>query len=131
MFLLDTDTIIYSLKNHPNVIQNLKMHSDAPKAISIITYGELLFGAEKSERKIENLAKIHRVGEIFPIFNLSVGVMSVYGELKAKLSNNGICVDEFDLLIASTAISRGYTIVTNNVKHFEHIPALSITNWAI
>ena len=131
MFLLDTDTIIYSLKNRPNVLQNLKKYRDSPKAISIITYGELIFGAEKSERRIENLAKIYRIAEIFPVLNLSMGTMSVYGELKVNLSRQGTCVDEFDLLIAATAIFEGYTVVTNNTKHFKRIPEISVTNWIL
>jgi tRNA(fMet)-specific endonuclease VapC len=130
MFLLDTDTIIYSLKNNSNVIKKMKEYRDSPKAISIITYGELMFGAEKSQKKLENSARIRRVAEIFPVLNLSLGIMAVYGELKAGLSKQGTTVDEFDLLIAATAISNGYTVVTNNTKHFSRIPGVLIANWA-
>lgn len=69
MYLLDTDTIIYSLKDVGNVNENLIQHSDVPKAISVITYGELVYGAEKSLKKHENLAKTHRIAELFPVFD--------------------------------------------------------------
>jgi len=47
MFLLDTDIIIYSWKNNENVIDNFKLHRNDPKAISVISYGELIHGYYK------------------------------------------------------------------------------------
>ncbi len=46
MYLLDTDIIIYSLKGDPIVVENFKQHAADPKAVSVITYGELIFGAQ-------------------------------------------------------------------------------------
>jgi predicted nucleic acid-binding protein len=34
-----------------------------------------------------------------------------------------------DILVAAQAVTRGYTLVTNNVKHFEGIDGLVIENW--
>jgi len=36
-----------------------------------------------------------------------------------------------DLIIAATAITMNYTLVTNNESHFSRIPGLSIENWAV
>lgn len=55
--------------------------------------------------------------------------MDCFGLLKAQLSKEGITVDDFDLMIASTAITYGYTVVTNNEKHFSKIPGVSFENW--
>ncbi len=129
MFLLDTNILIYSLKNHPNVINNFQKYKDIPNAISIITYGELVFGAEKSQQRINNLAKVHKIAEIFPILNLSPSIMNTYGTLKASLQSQGTIIDDMDLFIASTAIVHGYTLVTNNTKHFKRIPNVLIDNW--
>jgi tRNA(fMet)-specific endonuclease VapC len=129
MFLLDTNIIIYSLKKNQTVIDKFRENRDAVKVISIITYGELIFGAEKSKNKIENISRIHRVGEIFPVINLSPAIMNAYGGIKADLQSKGTIIDEFDLLVAATAIVGGYTLVTNNIKHFKRIPSLTIENW--
>jgi tRNA(fMet)-specific endonuclease VapC len=129
MFLLDTNIIIYSLKKNQTVIDKFRENRDAVKVISIITYGELIFGAEKSKNKIENISRIHRVGEIFPVISLSPAIMNAYGGIKADLQSKGTIIDEFDLLIAATAIVGGYTLVTNNIKHFKHIPFLTLENW--
>jgi len=129
MYLIDTDTIIYSLKGIPSVVENFHSHSTAPKAISVISYGELIYGAEKSQNISKNLAKVHRLREIFPIIELSCSIMDTFGELKTGLVSKGITLNNFDLLIASTAITLGYSVVSNNEKHFNKIPELQLENW--
>jgi predicted nucleic acid-binding protein len=39
--------------------------------------------------------------------------------------------DNFDVLIASTAIHHNLIMVTNNVKHFNFFPSLTIEDWAL
>jgi tRNA(fMet)-specific endonuclease VapC len=129
MYLLGTDTLIYSFKGNEKVIENIKNHADAPKALSVISYGELIYGAYKSTQISSNLARVHRLREIFPIIDTTPSIVECFGSIKAKLSNNGITVDDFDLLIGSTAITLGYTVVTNNEKYFKKIPDLKIVNW--
>ena len=130
MYLLDTDIIIYSLKGNQVVVDNIRNHADCPKAISVITYGELVYGAQKSQQIASNLAKIHRLREIFPVIDLSCAIMDTFAGIKAEMSRNGKIVDDFDLLIAATAVSIGYSVVSNNEKHFSKIPDLAYENWA-
>ena len=130
MFLLDTDTIIYSFKGVPKVVENIQLYADEPKAISVISYGELVYGAYKSAHVSSNLAKVHRLRDIFPVIDTSSSVLECFGSIKANLSKKGITVDDFDLLIGSAAITCGYTLVTNNEKHFKKIPDLKMVNWA-
>jgi len=95
----------------------------------VISYGELVYGANKSVQIATNLAKVHRLQEIFPVVDASKAVLECFGTLKANLSKEGLTVADFDLLIGSTAITLGYTLVTNNEKHFSKIPDLKIVNW--
>ena len=48
MYLLDSDIWIFSLRGHAKVAENLAAHAADPKAMSVISYGELLYGAMKS-----------------------------------------------------------------------------------
>lgn len=128
MYLLDTDIIIYSLKGESKVVSNFNLYKQAPKALSVITYGELIYGAKRSKNKISNLAK-NTLKEMFPIINISPAIMEIFGEIKASLFSKGNVLDDFDMLIASTALSFGYTLVTNNEKHFSKINELKIANW--
>ena len=130
MLLLDTDTLIYFLKGNSAVVDHFRAHADVPKAISVVTYGELIYGARKSERVSENLAKIHRLSELYPIIDITRAVMDSFGEIKATLSTAGATVDDFDLLIGCTALTLNYGVVTNNQKHYRKIPGLRVINWA-
>ncbi len=129
MYLLDTDTLIYSLKGESAVLANFKRYAAEPKAVSVITYGELVFGAHGSQKVTENLAKVYRLKEIFPLIDVTPAIMDIFGTLKADLRKNGTPVDDFDLLIGATAITIGYRVVTNNERHYSKIPGLTIVNW--
>ncbi len=130
MYLLDTDTVIYFLKGNETVTGNFKAHMDTPKALSVITYGELVYGCRKSQRPTANLAKIYRLAEIYPVIDVTRAVMDSFGDIKAQLSAAGHMVDDFDLLIGCTALTLNYAVVTNNTRHYEMISGLRVINWS-
>jgi tRNA(fMet)-specific endonuclease VapC len=129
VYLLDTDTLIYSLKGESTVLDNFKKYSAEPKAVSVITYGELIICAQCSQKVTENLAKVYRLKEIFPLIDVTPAIMDIFGALKADMRRNGTPIDDFDLLIGCTAITRGYCVVTNNERHYSKIPGLELANW--
>lgn len=129
-YLIDTDILIYSLKGKENVLENFKAHRDYPKSISVITYGELIYGARKSQYTEKNFASVKRLMEIFPIINIGPSIMDTFGVLKAKMENNGNIIDDMDLITGSTALAHNLILVTNNIKHFEKIEGLHMENWS-
>jgi tRNA(fMet)-specific endonuclease VapC len=131
IYLIDTDIIIYSLKNYPPVKNNFRKHANDPKTISVITYGELVFGARKSSDYHKNIASAHRISELFPVVEVTKSIMETFAEIKADLQSQGNIIDDMDLLIAATALTMNYTLVTNNERHFSRIPGLQIENWSI
>ncbi len=128
-YLIDTDILIYSLKGKEIVLENFRAYRDYPKSISVITYGELIYGARKSQYSEKNLASVKRLMEIFPVINISPSIMETFGALKAKMVRNGNIVDDMDLIIGSTALAHNLILVTNNIRHFEKIDGLQIENW--
>ena len=131
IYLIDTDIIIYSLKNYPAVKNNFRKHANDPKTISVITYGELVFGAKKSEDYNKNIAAAHRISEVFPLVEVTKAIIETFAGIKADLQKQGNIIDDMDLLIAATAITMNYTLVTNNERHFSRIPGLQIENWSL
>jgi len=127
--LLDTDTVIFALRGDPRVVRRMGEKASQAKALSVITYGELFFGAMKSAAQQANLAKVRRVAELFPVIEVTRAIMETFGSLKAEMRQQGRGIDDFDLVIASTALVLGYTLVTNNERHFEGVPGLQIENW--
>lgn len=128
-YLIDTDIIIYSLKGKQTVTDSFKERLNEPKSISVITYGELVYGARKSQREQKNMARVRRIAEIFPIIDVSPAIIETFGHLKATLEKTGSIVAVMDLIIASTALTHNVILVTNYEKHFQQIPELQIENW--
>ena len=129
MYLLDTDTIIYSLKGDINIQSNLRQHINELLQISIITLMELYYGVYKSRHIDANLAKIKTLEQSLEILPTGQETAEIFGRLKAKLELEGNRLDDFDLIIASTALTHNLVLVTNNEKHFQRIEGLKLENW--
>ncbi len=129
MYLLDTDTVIYSLKAHPIVLENLRLHFHEPLNLSVVTLMDLYYGAYKSQKKTSNLAKIKTLENSLQIVPLGQEPVEIFGMLKAGMESSGTPLDDVDLILASCALAHNLTLVTNNLKHFERIEGLRIQNW--
>ena len=131
MYLLDTDTIIYSMKGNTAVQANLRVHLNDPIKICTVTLMELYYGAHKSREVTSNLAKIKTMEHSLDILPVGTECVEVFGLLKAKLEKAGSPLDDFDLIIASCAIANNLVLVTNNTKHFKRITGLKQVNWIV
>jgi tRNA(fMet)-specific endonuclease VapC len=50
---------------------------------------------------------------------------------KARLQKAGTPIDDFDLLIAATAITHKLVMVTNNTNHFKRVASIKLEDWTI
>lgn len=130
MYLLDTDTVIYALNGNPSVKENLRKHMNDPIKISVITLMELYYGAYKSQQVTANLAKIKTLEEELEVMPVGREYVEVFGINKVDLEKDGTPLDDFDLIIASAALTHNLILVTNNTRHFERIKGLKLENWA-
>ncbi len=128
-YLIDTNIIIYSLKGNEFVNRKMEETKNIPKSISVITYGELVYGAKKSQHREKNLAISYRIAELFPIIDIDKSVMDTFGEIKITLERKGNIIEDMDIVIAATALSYNLILVTNDVNHFGRIEDLRIENW--
>jgi tRNA(fMet)-specific endonuclease VapC len=53
----------------------------------------------------------------------------LYAKEKARLKKSGIILDDFDILIGSTAIANNLILVTDNKKHLSRLSNIKIENW--
>jgi tRNA(fMet)-specific endonuclease VapC len=130
MFLLDTDSLIYSLKGDETVIRNLEKHHLDPLKISVISLMELYYGSYKSEKATANLAKVRRIENNFDIVSVDFSIAETFGMIKSNLEYEGTPLDDFDLVIAASALAYNLILVTNNEKHFLRVEGLKLENWA-
>ena len=128
-YLIDTNIIIYRLKNLGNVNANFLRNKDKHMSLSVVSYGELVFGAKKSKAVEKNMETVNAIKVIFPLIEITSEIMNTFGEIKAYTQKIGKTIDDMDLLIAATAITNDFTLVTHNTKRFENIPNLKIEDW--
>lgn len=124
-YLLDTNILVDHLRGKtPLVLEYLKSGS----GISVITQAELYYGAKRSASPLKNLKKVKSlINDLFlEVFPLSEVVCQEYAGLKADLEKKGQHLDDFDLLIAATALDLKLTLVTRDKKHFPRIKNLRI-----
>ena len=55
--------------------------------------------------------------------------LKVFAKCKAHLRKIGKIVDDADILIGATAIDNKFVMVTENIKHFENLPGITLENW--
>lgn len=129
-YLLDTNTCIYIAKyNPPAVRERFTKHSANELAISMITLGELRFGAEKSQAKTKALAVIEELTNLVCVEELSESAGIHYGEIRAQLQKSGQIIGNSDLWLAAHARSQGRVLVTNNESEFLRVEGLAVENW--
>ena len=130
-YLLDTNICIYlSKRNHPGLRAKLARIPVNDAGISVVTYGELVYGAHKSKRSRENLQTIAEFIEAFQPLPIPVAAGQAYGRIKEDLRAKGQIIGENDLWIASHALAEDYILVTNNLREFKRIKGLKLKNWA-
>jgi len=129
-YLLDTDIVIYWLKNkYPEINKKIKKIDEECIFISSITVAELYFGAYNSARQEENKQLIDELLEQINVIHFDESAAECFGEIKSLLKSQGKIICDSDLFIAAAAISNDLILVTNNKRHFERIDRLVITNW--
>jgi len=127
-FMLDTDICSYVLKRGNASLETHVIKHKDDIVISSITLGELLFGAYRN--KSQRLpVMIDLFTSFFPIIDWTAKCAEEYAKIRSHLVLTGNPVEVADLMIASAAIAGNYTLVTNNIRHFQRIPGLKVVNW--
>lgn len=131
MFLLDTCICIDFLRGSmPAVLDMMRSCSPSDIAVSTVVEAELRLGALKSAHPAENSAKVELFLVPFERVPFDSSAAAVYARIRADLERKGTPIGPNDLLIAATALARGATLVTGNVREFERVEGLQVENWA-
>lgn len=128
-YLLDTNILIYTIKNRPEQVKNAFNHHVGQMAISTISIGELIYGAEKSSQPERNLSDIEGLIARLDVLDFDEKAAAHFGEIRARLYAVGQPIGPYDMMLAGQARSQGLIMVTNNIKEFEKVPGLRLENW--
>lgn len=124
-YLIDTNIFIDLLRDNLDLKTFI---SSGDLAISTISLSELYYGAERTDRPNQSHGLIESLLEdlnlkILPFSDKS---SKIFAKLKVNLEKKGQKIEDFDLMIASTAIENDKILVTGNLKHFERIEGLKL-----
>jgi tRNA(fMet)-specific endonuclease VapC len=127
--ILDSSELI-ALERTRGLVESLvATRENEPVGISVVTVAELLHGVERADtetRKLKRQAFVEKVIEMIPVFPFDVGAARIYARIWASLIQRGFTVGAHDLIIAATAISLDYTVITSNHRDFEKIEGLRL-----
>lgn len=130
-FLLDTNIVIYVIKNKPlSALALFNLHA-GQMAMSAITLAELLHGAEKSNAPDRSLAVVEDFCTRLEVLPYGPKAAQHYGSIRSALEKRGEPIGVNDLHIAAHARSEGMTLVSNNLREFERVEALQLVNWVV
>jgi tRNA(fMet)-specific endonuclease VapC len=130
MYYLDTNTCIYYLKGqYPSILKHfIDIKSDQITIPSIVK-AELLYGVEKSQRKIENHRTVQLFLNAFQIADFDSESAVQYSTIRAQLEQKGTPIGPNDLIIASLVKAKKGILVTHNLKEFSRVEGLHLEDW--
>ena len=126
-YLLDTNVLIDMFKGSHRVQERIFRAEFHNCCVSEITLAELYVGAFKGGRpkQLQEIGFVVRRFHILPV----TPALQTYARLRVLLEEKGTPLDDFDLLIAATALQEGLTLVSANNRHFDRIEGLQLENW--
>jgi len=127
--MLDTNILIYTIKNKPEKVRQTFNRFDGQMCISTIVLGELIYGAERSSMPEKNMAVVESMASRLEVLPFETTDAAHFAQIRAELLSSGKPIGPYDMMIAGHARSRGFILVTNNRKEFDRVPGLRVENW--
>ena len=131
-YLLDTNICIHIRSKRPEaLLRRFRALKPGEAVLSVITFGELLYGAEKSMQRTMALGLLRQLKETLPVMALPESAAEAYETIRAGLERKGQMIGNNDLWIAAHTMAAGLTLVTNNEREFRRVHGLKIDNWLV
>lgn len=125
-YLIDSDWVIDALNGRQAARDLFKKLTNDRLAIGLMTYGEvyegILYGTDRALAE-SGFRRFLRGVAVLP---LNRQIMVRFAHIRGDLRNRGEIIGDPDILIAATALHYSLTLVTQNLRHFQRIPALSL-----
>lgn len=141
MYIWDSDTFSDYLReagetgNDAPITFRLSQVKREEVAITVVTIGEVMSGMlnlltqlEKVGKQEAGFAVLRHAFEAlqdFPLLDYGAAAHTRFQTFSASVRRTG----RADCQIATIAIERGDTVVTQNVRHFAQIPGVRFTDW--
>jgi tRNA(fMet)-specific endonuclease VapC len=130
--VLDSNVVSRVLDSDERALRRLAKVGPLEVGIPLLVVAELLFGAEKSGRRAQNMKRIESIINQFPVLPMELAIARRYAVVRADVERRGRSKSDFDLIIACTALEHGATLVTNDSALKDGaIEGLAVEDWLI
>lgn len=127
--ILDTSLLIALERRVFDLDTFIQGREEEPFGISVITAAELLHGvhrADSEKKRLKREAFVEKIIESFTLYPFDMTTARLYARLWAKLARKGIKVGAHDLMIAATALARGFSVATFDIRDYGKIKELTL-----
>jgi tRNA(fMet)-specific endonuclease VapC len=130
IYCLDTNVIVRALRGKAAATEK-RLRALQPEQIKIseMVRAELLTGARKSARPLENEDLVNQFLAPFALLPFSGDSVDHYADIRIRLERSGTLIGPNDLIIAASARSVAATLITANLGEFKRVPGLQCEDW--
>lgn len=129
-YLLDTDTCSYIMRSRSGALwDKLDQLPEQSAAISVVTLGELQFGATLKPLAIRIATQLEKLLRCLPVLSLTPDTCMHYAHIRTDLHRKGTPIGPNDLWITSHAMAHQLTLVTHSTREFARVRGLKLENW--
>lgn len=132
-YVLDTTAFSAAMRNEPEMVDFLKKYypgniRTVPPVVAEIEYGIARISASTKKHLLLSTQK-ERLLKVIKVLPWIPESSEYFGKIKAELEDSGNLIDDFDIAIASIAMSHSVHVVTANLSHFKRIEGLNCQHW--
>lgn len=129
-YLLDTDAFSDIVRGNTHVEWRfsrtpLSMIGISSVTVKEIEYGRKLNPIHASRRGVAIESLLRRIDTV----PFDADAAYVTGQLRASLARAGTPIGPYDVMIAGTALVRGFILITANTREFSRVSGLQLENW--
>jgi len=127
--LIDSSVLIAGERGDLDMDRFVARHGETDLALAAISASELLHGVHRlrsSARKIRAEAWVESILAALPVLPFDLACARAHARLGAHLARKGITIGAHDLIIAASALARGYSVITRDRRSFSRIPDLEV-----
>ena len=125
-YLVDSDWVIDYLHEVEQTAGRLDELAPDGLGLSIVSLAELYEGLFHSRRPEADERILRGFLSGVEVVDLDEEICRIFARERGRLRSAGMLIGDLDLLIASTALRHGLTLLSNNRRHFERIEGLAI-----
>jgi len=130
--LIDSSVLVAWERDQLDLETQLADYAEEDFAISAITASELLHGVHRATtpaRRNRREAFVEGLLSRLPIIFFDLVTARIHARLSAELAIKRTSVGPHDLIIAATAMARGYAVASRDERSFPKIPGLALVRW--